>query len=636
MSKRENQKFRRKCNQAYKVAAEDLQFQLFSSASPSSVSLDVSNPHDPSHVEREIPDQLSRTVSSCNIEVQSENNPYSSQENIELRKNQEYVNRREALAEWAILNNIPHTAINSLLYILNSTSVFKLPADARTLLKTSREDHVENVENGQFWYGGIEENLKLIIRRDQTLKDLHLLINIDGLPLYKSSNIQLWPILIAVKNSVHKDPFIVALWCGEGKPNLNIFVENFVIELSTLISNGIYFLNNHEIKTVVFVCDAPARAFIKGIKTHSGYYSCEKCIQKGVYYKSVVFPEINSKLRTNDGFRQRIYKEHHLTDSPLELLPIDMINSFGLDYMHLVCLGVVRKLISMWLSEVPHKLSVQQISKISNRIDHVRQYVPIDFNRKLRNFNYFRVWKATEYRMFLLYYGPIVLKNVLDAEKYEHFILLHCAIRILNCKYRMHKYSYIARFLLKEFVSSFKNIYGSKHIVYNVHNLLHLANDCCNLGTLDSWSAFPFENYLGKIKNFVRSGRKPLNQIVNRLKEYQLIIKLEANKSKQCKYPCIDNIVIKNRFPNNFVTLHDGNVIKIVKIENNNEDFLLYGYKFRKKDDYFREPFLSCKIGIVKVAKLFTDQLIPVYLNQIRNKLFVIPLNNNIFLCFPM
>lgn len=40
-------------------------------------------------------------------------------------------------------------------------------------------------------------------------------------------------------------------------------------------------------------------------------------------------------------------------------------------------------------------------------------------------------WKATEFREFLLYTGPVVLRSVVSEEFYGHFLILHVAMSIL-------------------------------------------------------------------------------------------------------------------------------------------------------------------------------------------------------------
>lgn len=67
----------------------------------------------------------------------------------------------------------------------------------------------------------------------------------------------------------HIKPVVVAIWCGRGKPdNVNDYLNQFVMELIELQKNGLE-INGYKIRFVIrlFICDAPARAFIKG--THS-------------------------------------------------------------------------------------------------------------------------------------------------------------------------------------------------------------------------------------------------------------------------------------------------------------------------------------------------------------------------------
>lgn len=62
------------------------------------------------------------------------------------------------------------------------------------------------------------------------------------------------------------DPMVISVWCGESKPSdLNDFLRPFITELNGLLLNGII-INEKliSIKVRAFICDTPARSFIKG------------------------------------------------------------------------------------------------------------------------------------------------------------------------------------------------------------------------------------------------------------------------------------------------------------------------------------------------------------------------------------
>lgn len=156
-------------------------------------------------------------------------------------------------------------------------------------------------------------------------------------------------------------------------------------------------------KVTSVICDAPARAFIKAIKMHTGYSGCGKCTQSGLFIKNqMTFPENNAPLRTDLSFRQMTDEDHHTGTSPLTDTSIDMVGAFPHDYMHLVCLGVTQRLLDLWLSTgaLCVRISSQQI---------------FDFARKARSLDERLRWKATELQQFLLYTDPAVLYNVLAS-----------------------------------------------------------------------------------------------------------------------------------------------------------------------------------------------------------------------------
>lgn len=61
-------------------------------------------------------------------------------------------------------------------------------------------------------------------------------------------------------------------------------------------------------------------------------------------------------------------------------------------------------------------------------------YTPSEFCRLPRSLTEIQYWKATEFRLFLLFSGYIVLKGKLKKELYSNLLLFSFAIRILICK----------------------------------------------------------------------------------------------------------------------------------------------------------------------------------------------------------
>ena len=110
------------------------------------------------------------------------------------------------------------------------------------------------------------------------LSHINLIVNVNGVPLFKSSPQQFWPILVSVENLV--DVFIVPIFYGNFKPNpLDDFLADFINEVKVLKNDGLVVTSNKTITVSVkcFVCDAPARAFLKCVVNHTSYSSCERC-----------------------------------------------------------------------------------------------------------------------------------------------------------------------------------------------------------------------------------------------------------------------------------------------------------------------------------------------------------------------
>ncbi|CAN7938331.1 unnamed protein product, partial [Ixodes hexagonus] len=133
--------------------------------------------------------------------------------------------------------------------------------------------------------------------------------------------------------------------------NSNTSLQAFVDDLNDLLEHGVLISGTQlEVRLGALICDAPAKAYVLSIVHHNGYFSCTKCTAEGeALNRRQCFPEMNAELRTNESFRTRKQEEHHRGTTLLETLPIDLIRQVPLDYMHLVLLGVMKKLLLLWL-----------------------------------------------------------------------------------------------------------------------------------------------------------------------------------------------------------------------------------------------------------------------------------------------
>lgn len=116
-----------------------------------------------------------------------------------------------------------------------------------------------------------------------------------------------------------------------------------------------------------------------------------------------------------------------------------MVSHFPLDCMHLVCLGIAKKILALCIDGYIDgnidgktvKFSTTVKNKLSEDLISVIKWIPLEFARKVRGLDEFCRWKATEHRTFLLYVGLVVLQGYLPEANMKHYNSLHRAIRIL-------------------------------------------------------------------------------------------------------------------------------------------------------------------------------------------------------------
>lgn len=253
-------------------------------------------------------------------------------------------------------------------------------------------------------------------------------------------------------------------------------------------------------------------------------------------------------------------------------------------------------------------------------------YNATEFRRASRGVNETSHWKSIEFRNFLLYFGPVVLKGILREDMYDHFLHLSCAIRIISCDtyVRSQKMKDAAQRMLIEYIETYKELYGEDSINNNVHDLCHVMQDIELFGSLRNISAYPFESTLFTIKNLLNGTNRPLAQVAKRITE---TYNLEANKElSEPTFPILEvmkkceegnEVYLRIRFdsfvlaPNNkdkwFLT-KSKEVVGMDYAVQVNDDVFIIGKKVKRLSDYFKKSFPSSLLNIFEAILEFEEQ----------------------------
>lgn len=140
-----------------------------------------------------------------------------------------------------------------------------------------------------------------------------------------------------------------------------------------------------------------------------------------------------------------------------------------------------------------------------------------------------------------------------------------------------------------------RRLYGDEFMVYNVHTMIHLADDVRTFGSVDNCSAFPFESYLQKLKRMVRSGNNALVQIVKRLGEVDNTVNIPPHQKR----------VISTKRPNNAYLLDDFTCCEVVEVTHEKNEMVTCRL-YTRSGSLFHHPCDSSIIGVYKVCDVHT------------------------------
>ncbi len=120
----------------------------------------------------------------------------------------------------------------------------------------------------------------------------HLALSLftDGVPLYKSSGVSIWPVYVVILNSPANvrmnasSMILCGIWNGPAKPSMSILLDPILKIMQTLLSVGVQMINTIgtlRVKVVIGIFDLPAKASVLCTKQLNGKYGCSVCLHPG-------------------------------------------------------------------------------------------------------------------------------------------------------------------------------------------------------------------------------------------------------------------------------------------------------------------------------------------------------------------
>ena len=121
-------------------------------------------------------------------------------------------------------------------------------------------------------------------------KHIGVILNTDGIPLFKSSSTALWPVYLEIANLPpalrfrHNNTITCAVWVGRTKPiNMNVLLKPVMEDINHMNVVG-FRVNTTEgvkiirIKLLFGIFDMIAKAAVLNIKQFNGSFGCPTCL----------------------------------------------------------------------------------------------------------------------------------------------------------------------------------------------------------------------------------------------------------------------------------------------------------------------------------------------------------------------
>lgn len=355
--------------------------------------------------------------------------------------------------------------------------------------------------------------------------NLTAVLNTDGVNLYSSSKVELWPLFIAINEISPKHRFarenllLIGIWQGKGKPPFQVLMEHVGNDLNELYNKGVEITVEKKVikaklSVICGVFDLPAKASLLNMTFYNGAESCITCEEPGFVTKQgkgsarcYPYREVNekAKIRTHEEVVEHMknatakkrVKGFKGLSGLVAIKSYDLVKGTVPDYMHCVLLGITHTLLGKWFSPRESGKSYfigKHIKTVSKRLQNIKP--PQSIERLPRDLEkHYASLKATELQAWLLFYAIPCLAGILPDEYLKHFAYLSESIYILLGDNISVAHLERSGSLLNTFYAEFAHLYGAGSCGLNVHNACaHLLWYVQLWGPIWAWSCFPFED----------------------------------------------------------------------------------------------------------------------------------------------
>ncbi len=328
------------------------------------------------------------------------------------------------------------------------------------------------------------------------------------------------------------------------------------------------------------IADAPKRAALRGLKQHSAKYSCPYCKaskDKGVFPARTFGAELrtDSELRaiasrvdaddfSSDEDKEEICRGIKKTSPLARLEYLDLIRDIPCEPMHLIHLGIVRRILNLSFASGSSKAKDVKFKRSNDdgvNAALLRTKSLPEFSRRTRRLDIAN-YKAEEFRNVILGFWPAFL-NALPTKTVTTWILTVYLSRAYNLprgtlnelqqNVDLHR-------TLRFWYEEFEHAFGRDHCSYNVHVFSHM-DIVSEVDDLMELSAVRYEDHYNILKRSYRPGTASTGmqalQNLNLAKMYK----------HSCKRPKAVSLMSTERVEDRYVFTSEKRIIKLTAVD---------------------------------------------------------------------